>query len=367
MTSIDGDPARFQRYQDVRDGAALLRLPLFVRAARRRLHLQRRARTTSAGAISEYFADYDRAGQAVGHRAAGSRSRSSTASTRRRPTRAAAARCCSMMRRSAPTRTAGGPQPLRPDRAAVRAARAARHRTRRRRRHADAEARRDGQLHHAEARRRAAVGRQLRVQQRRRGAAALRLAGQRLHASAPSGRTRRTCCASPTADRGSTISPTRSSGTARSASTTSSGAPGRGRMSLWPSNSAQTISFGGYTQAGAQDAGHRLLLLRPVEQRRAAAAVHHQFGAGADCAAAHQRGCRGARVLDEPEPDVAPHHRLAVRRALPQLHLRQPHAGDEHHAVRRLRLERCRRRPPAVPISTPTTGPRSTPTRPGAG
>ena len=27
-----------------------------------------------------------------------------------------------------------------------------------------------------------------------------------------------------------------------------SGAPGRGRMSLWPSNSAQTISFGGYTK-----------------------------------------------------------------------------------------------------------------------
>ena len=28
----------------------------------------------------------------------------------------------------------------------------------------------------------------------------------------------------------------------------SSGAPGHGRMSLWPSNSAQTISFGGYTK-----------------------------------------------------------------------------------------------------------------------
>ena len=111
------------------------------------------------------------------------------------------------------------------------------------------------------------------------------------------------------------------------------GTPGRGRMSLWPSNSAQTISFGGYTQAGAQDAGHRVLLLRPVEQRRAAAAVHHQFGAGADRAAARQRGCRSARVLDQPEPDVAPHHRLAVRRALPQLHLRQSHAGDEHHAI----------------------------------
>ena len=145
-----------------------------------------------------------------------------------------------------------------------------------------------------------------------------------------------------------------------------SGTPGRGRMSLWPSNSAQTISFGGYTQAGAQDAGHRVLLLRPVEQRRAAAAVHHQFGAGADCAAARQRRRRSARVLDEPEPDVAPHHRLAVRRALPQLHLRQSDAGDEHHAVTSPTTRTRRRPPPAVPISTPTTGPRSTPTRHGA-
>ena len=76
-------------------------------------------------------------------------------------------------------------------------------------------------------------------------------------------------------------------------------------------------------QAGAQDAGHRLLLLRPVEQQRAAAAVHHQFGAADDSAAARQRRSRGACLLDEPESDVAPHRRLAVQRALPQLHLRQ--------------------------------------------
>ena len=68
-------------------------------------------------------------------------------------------------------------------------------------------------------------------------------------------------------------------------------------------------------QAGAQDAGHRVLLLRPVEQRRAAAAVHDQFGAADDCAPARQRGGRGARVLDEPEPGVAPRHRLAIQRA----------------------------------------------------
>ena len=92
-------------------------------------------------------------------------------------------------------------------------------------------------------------------------------------------------------------------------------------------------------QAGAQDAGHRVLLLRPVEQRRAAAAVHDQFGGADDGTPARQRGCRSARVLDDPEPDVAPHHRLAIRRALPQLHLRQPDAGDEHHGLRRLRRE----------------------------
>ena len=120
-------------------------------------------------------------------------------------------------------------------------------------------------------------------------------------------------------------------------------------------------------QAGAQDADHRVLLLRPVEQRRAAAAVHDQFGAADDCTAARQRGCRSARVLDEPEPDVAPH----------------APTGDSARATAITPTPtRCRRRasrttspttrtrrrpPPAVPISTPTTGPRSTPTRRGAG
>ena len=88
-------------------------------------------------------------------------------------------------------------------------------------------------------------------------------------------------------------------------------------------------------QAVAEDAADWFLLLRIVEQRRAAGAVHHQLGGHADRAAARQRRRRGARVLDEPESDIA-HDRLAVRRAPPQLHLRQPHAGDEHHGLRRL-------------------------------
>ena len=171
-TSIDGDPARFQRYQDVRDGLALLRLPLLVRAARRQLHLQG-AREQRRLARSGVLRQLQPRREAVGHRrlpadsAVLQRGHDDALYGQRRH---AGARRCGAARRPERSR----PQPLRPDRAAVRAARAARHRARRCRRHADAEARRHGQLHHAEARRRAAVGRELRLQQRRRGAAALR-------------------------------------------------------------------------------------------------------------------------------------------------------------------------------------------------
>jgi hypothetical protein len=176
---------------------------------------------------------------------------------------------------------------------------------RRRRRDADAEARRHGQLHDAEARRRAAVGRQLRLQQRRRGAAALRLADQRLHhrhrvdehAQHAARRLQRIVVRQPR-DRRCLGQPA---------------APRRrvGRAGPRP-HVAVAVELGAddqrrrLHQAGAQDAGHRLLLLRPVEQRRAAAAVHDQFGAAPDRAAARQRRGRGARLLDQPEPDVAP-------------------------------------------------------------
>ena len=354
LSALPGRPRR----------AALLRLPLFVRAARRRLHL-RRAREQRRLARSGVLRQLQPRREAVGHRelpadpAVLQRGHDDALYGQRRH---AGARRCGAARR--PGRS--GPQPLPPDRAAVRSARAARHRARRRRRHADAEARRHGQLHHAEARRRAAVGRQLRLQQRRRGAAALRLAGQRLHhrhrvdehEEHAARRLQRIVVRQPRrpARLGQPAAPRRRVGHARTRPHVAVA------VELGADDQLRRLH-----QAGAQDAGHRLLLLRPVEQRRAAAAVHDQFGAGADCAAARQRGCRSARVLDEPEPDVAPHHRLAVRRALPQLHLLQPDAGDEHHAVRRLRLRTRRRRPRAVPISMPTTGPRSTPTRPGAG
>ena len=171
------------------------------------------------------------------------------------------------------------------------------------------------------------MGRQLRVQQRRRGGAALRLADERLHHRHRVDEHAATCCASPTTARGSTTSTTRWSGTARCGWTTRRarpdaaawrcGRPTRRRPSARPAtrSSRSKTQLTGFLSYGV------------LEQRRAAAAVHHQLGAAADRAAARQRRCRGARLLDEPEPGVAPHDRLAVQRALPPLRLRQPDAA----------------------------------------
>ena len=115
-------------------------------------------------------------------------------------------------------------------------------------------------------------------------------------------------------------------------------------------------------QAGAQDAGDWLLLLRIVEQRRAAAALHDQRGAAADRAAPRDHRGGSARLLDQPEPHLAPVDRLAVQRARAQLHLRQPHAGDVDHGHGQLRRLGRRRRQPAVRISTRTAGRTSTAT-----
>ena len=90
-------------------------------------------------------------------------------------------------------------------------------------------------------------------------------------------------------------------------------------------------------QAGAQDAGDRLLLLWTVEQRRAAAALHDQLGAAGDRAAPREHRRGSARLLDQPEPQLAPVDRLAVQRARAQLHLQQPHAGHVHYGHGQLR------------------------------
>ena len=91
-------------------------------------------------------------------------------------------------------------------------------------------------------------------------------------------------------------------------------------------------------QAGAQNAGDGLLLVWTVEQRRAAATLHDQLGAAADRAAPREHRRGSARLFDQPEPHLAPVDRLAVQRAPAQLHLRQPHARHVHHGHGQLRL-----------------------------
>ena len=85
----------------------------------------------------------------------------------------------------------------------------------------------------------------------------------------------------------------------------STSAPGRGRMALWPTNSAQTVSAARLHEVRAPDAAHRVRVVRILEQRPAAPAVHHQLRAAADRAAENHGRGRGARVLDQPEPRVA--------------------------------------------------------------
>ena len=202
------------------------------------------------------------------------------------------------------------------------------------RRDADAAARRHGQLHHAEACRRAAVGRQLRLQQRRRSGAALRLARPTTSPSAPSGRTRATCCASPTTARGSTTSTTRWSGTARCASTIRRRAGPRPHVAL-------------AVELGADRQRRRLHEVR-ARARRSPASSPSASGAttsrcsrspsirrcrSSRCRARSTRG-RGARLFHEPESRLASDDRLAVQRARAALRLRQPEPahGDSRNS-----------------------------------
>ena len=134
FSSVSGDPARFQRYEDIRDGI------LFTDARYAREHpdgtwLYRAAPTTSAGGINGSSATTS-VRDASPFPACGTRFRSSTASIRKRRTRPPATRWCWTMRRSADPERTGESQRLRADRAAVRSPRAARHRQRELPRHA---------------------------------------------------------------------------------------------------------------------------------------------------------------------------------------------------------------------------------------
>ena len=72
----------------------------------------------------------------------------------------------------------------------------------------------------------------------------------------------------------------------------STSAPGRGRMALWPSNSANTVSVAGYTKFARRTQLSGFISFGIVEQRRTAAAVHDQPDAAADRAAAGHDGSR---------------------------------------------------------------------------
>ena len=256
---------------------------------------------------------------------------------------------------------AGQSQRLRPAGAGVRTARAARHRPCRHGRDAEAEPRRQGQLHDAEAQRRAALGGQLRLQQRRRGGAPLRFARERLHhRHRVDERAQHAACRlqrllvrqhRADADLGQPAPPRR-----------------RGRRAGTRTHVPLAVELGPdhqlrrLHQAGAQDAGDWLLLLRIVEQRRAAAALHDQRGAAAVRAAPREHRGGSARLLDQPEPHLAPVDRLAVQRARAQLHLRQPHARHVDHGHGQLRRLGRRRRQRAVRTSTRTAGRTSTAT-----
>ena len=211
-------------------------------------------------------------------------------------------------------------------------------------RDADAADRHQGGVHDDAAHGRAAVGRELRLQQRRRGGAALRLAHERLHRRRRVDERAAAWCAWRTTARGSTTSTTRSSGTARCASTTRRARPGRGRMALWPSNSAQTFSVGGYTKLARRTQLTGFMSfgswsndepLQPFTINPTAAAAR--------AAAGHDRRPR-PRLLDEPQPGVAAGDRLAVQRPAAPLRLRQRDAAGRHPAVHQLRHVGRRRR-----------------------
>ena len=357
LSALPGRPRR----------AALLRLPLCVRAARRRLRLRRARRTMSAGAIRSTSPTTTASGSCRSPGAT-SRSRSSTAWTRRRPIRAPAARWCSTTRRSAPPRA---------ERASAPTSRIAPQFELRERRDIGRvdvvatptpNARHDGQLHDAEARRRAAVRRQLRLQQRRRGAAALRLARQRLHhrhrvdehEEHAARRLQRIVVRQPRAHAGlgQPAAPRRHRRHARHAAACRCGRPTPRRRSA----SAATPSWrtrrrspaSSPTACGATTS--RCSRSRSIRRWRRFALPRANTGG------------RSPRLLDEPEPDVAPHDRLAVRRALPQLHLLQSDAGDEHHdstsTTTRARVDDAHGRSGSL---RPRPDHLRRPTRPGAG
>ena len=114
--------------------------------------------------------------------------------------------------------------------------------------------------------------------------------------------------------------------------------PGRGRMSLWPSNQAQTVSFGGFTKLSRRTQLTGFVsygvwtndsTLQPFTINAALPTLPLPRA---------DDGGRGARLLDQSQPGVAADGQLAAERAAARLRLRQRDPARGHPAVRQLRL-----------------------------
>ena len=332
LTSVDGDPARFQRYQDLRDGV-LFTDARYAREDPIGSWLFRVAADNVGWRDQRYFGKLRTHGPFRGLRPVGQIPQFYSVDTQ-----------------TPYTPASDSPLPL--DDATQRAIQngqatlsaympiASQFDLRERRdignvqprRDADAAARRDGGVHDDAARGRVAVGRQLRIQQRRRGGAAVRLAHERLHRRHRVDERPATCCASATTARGSTTSTTRWSGTARSGWTTRRARPAadawrcgrriRRRPSAPPATRSSRIAR-----------SSRVRLVRILEQRRAAAAVHDQPDAAADRAAA----------------GTTPRPRRMSFRPTSNLVSRPLTIGSSARALRRIRLQQPDRRTTPIP------------------
>ena len=254
---------------------------------------------------------------------------------------------------------------------ALRHARTPRHRHRHRQDYADAKHRPVDDVPDPEPRRRAALGRELRLLQRRRGRPSLHLADQRLQprrrmeqlAQHVPRRLRRLVVrergrhaglGQPAAARRLTTPPRASrAGPRADVDVADEPVADRERRRLH--------------QAGAPHPAHRLRLLRRLDQRLDAPAVHdQQRTAGAGAAAADDRS-RGAGLLDQPVTRVEADRHLALQRPVARLRLRERNAGRRQFPSSSTTTPRSRPPIPAARASCRTTGRRSRRTRHGPG
>ena len=118
----------------------------------------------------------------------------------------------------------------------------------------------------------------------------------------------------------------------------STSAPGRGRMALWPPELGANRERRRLHEARAAHAAHRLPLLSACwsnDEPLQPFTINPPLPADRAAAGHHRRP--GQRVLDQPEPRVAPVDGLAVQRAGAPLRLRQPDAARRHPRVHQLR------------------------------